>query len=162
MPALTHGRVKNGFNQFPRTISFGSRKCKDKSGNTLERCQKAVCCGKPIQPTKYKISSKTCNRGLCRVPSRTTATRDRAIATGGIGSRSFGTKRAIARRVNTRNQLPLGSSKWWRAAPITKGFDKRSGMTYAFGDECKKSTCNDCCLPTFPSVNPINVNFIKK
>lgn len=160
MPALTHGRVKNGFNQFPRTISFGSRKCKDKNGNTLERCQKAVCCGKPIQPTKYKISSKSCIRGLCRVPTRA-GTRDRAIATGGVGSRSFGTKRAIARRVNTRNQLPGGSSKWWRAAPTTKGFDKSSGVTYAFGDECKKK-CDNCCLPTFPSVNPVNVNFPKK
>jgi hypothetical protein len=172
MPALTHGRVRNGFNQYARSITYAQDSCKGSNGEVLECCkeqkqqnfdcggQKNFCCGKPIQPTKYKTSSKTCIRGNCRVPTRESGERKRAIVTGGVGSRSFGTSRAIARRVQNRNQNPKGSSKWWRAPVTESGPNLKTGVNYTFGDECDKASC-ECCLPTFPSTNPVNVKFVK-
>lgn len=174
MPALTHGRVRNGFNQYARSVTYAQDSCKGKNGETLECCnkrlprqqhvncggQKNFCCGKPIQPTKYNNSSKSCIRGNCRVPTRESGERKRAIVTGGVGSRSFGTRRAIARRVQNRNQVPKNSNKWWQAPVTTKGLNEKTGVIYSFGDECDKTNC-ECCLPTFPSTNPINVKFVK-
>ena len=79
-----------------------------------------MCCGKHIQPVKYNISSKTCRNGLCRVPNRENTGTDLAIASGGIGSRSFGTRGAIGRRVQNRNQLPTNSGKFWLITPLSK------------------------------------------
>lgn len=162
MPALTHRRVYNGFNQYPQTITYAQQSCKDANGKPLECCrgrdqqncgrQKKMCCGKPIQPTKYNISSKTCRNGLCRIPNRENSGTDRAIASGGIGSRSFGTCRAIGRRVQNRNQLPTNSGKFWLIPPAQKGINLKTGVITYIGPECEKEKCK-CCLPTLPSRN---------
>ena len=34
MPALTHGKVKNGFNLFPRTITYAQNSCYDSNYNS--------------------------------------------------------------------------------------------------------------------------------
>ena len=160
MPALTHGRTKNGFNQYARTISFGQLRCKNKTnGEILNKCQKGLCCGTPIQPVKYGNFSR-CSRGLCRVPN-TTGNRDRAIASGGVGSRSFGNRRAIGRRVQTRNQLPLGSHKNRYSSSTEAGYNPRTGVTNTFGAECEEDGCASCCLPTQPIPAPRNgYNFV--
>jgi hypothetical protein len=158
MPALTHGRTKNGFNQYARTISFGQLRCKKENGETRNHCLKGLCCGTPIQPIKYGNFSR-CSRGLCRVPT-TTGNRDRAIASGGVGSRSFGNRRAIGRRVQTRNQLPLGSDKNQYFSPTIAGYNPRTGVTNTFGAECEAPGCG-CCLPTQPIPAPRNgFNFV--
>ena len=107
MPALTHGRVKNGFNQYSRIINMKTAK-DPKTGRSYMCCATG---GKAILPTKYNNYSNGCFKGNCRVPTGTISNIDRSIASGGIGSRSFATKRAIARRVQNRNQLPKGSAK---------------------------------------------------
>ena len=157
MPALTHGRVKNGFNLYSRTITYAQNSCKDANGNILSCCldrnhppsiapcggQKDLCCGKPIIPSKYNYSN---GGGLCRVP-KGPSTRDRALASGGVGSRSFAVKRAIGRRVQNRNQVPKGSTSELKFVSSTKGFDFSTGVTTTFGAECPITPCA-CCLPT--------------
>lgn len=97
MPALTHGRVINGFNQYSRSITYARPNCPpapvphDKCGG-----QKPFCCGNPLQP--FKISPGTyCGSGFCRIPTGN-GSRKQAAATGVIG-RSTIAKRAIYRRV---------------------------------------------------------------
>jgi len=72
MPALTHGRVKNGFNLFPRSIKYAQPSCNkdtkeeaaarkgqgynqqaeyDANGNKVcVNAQRGLCCGSAIQP----------------------------------------------------------------------------------------------------------------
>lgn len=87
MPALTHGRVINGFNMQSRTIKYSKRHCQ---GNE-KICQKDKVCGIPLQPFNRNPISGL----LKRVNSK--ASRDKfstPIETG----RSFASKRAILRR----------------------------------------------------------------
>ena len=48
MPALTHGRVINGFNSQSRSINFSKRNC-DPLNKT---CHKDKVCGSSLQPFK--------------------------------------------------------------------------------------------------------------
>lgn len=90
MPALTHGRVANGFNLLPRSV---------KQVNTKTKCgdKKACCISTPHQynnmhPGKIfqsrRVPTKPCNRKYAST-----------VVTG----RSFAAKRAIARRVADYN-----------------------------------------------------------
>lgn len=90
MPALTHGRVANGFNLLPRSVK--EVKTKTKCGD-----KKACCISTPHQynnmhPGKIfqsrRVPTKPCNRKYAST-----------VVTG----RSFATKRAIARRVANCN-----------------------------------------------------------
>ena len=132
MPALTHGRVVNGFNQYARSITYSKKKCGGPG----------ICCGKPLQPTKYNVYTK--GRNSSRIRNRENPKTDRAISLGGIGSRSFGTRRAIARRVQNRNQMPKKSGKFW-LIPSKKGYDTATGITTIIGAE---SDTTVCCSPT--------------
>jgi hypothetical protein len=101
MPAQTHGRARNGFhilaNSRGRSTNLNQAPC-----DTDAACEKAYCCGPAIQPLGMKPQG--CKRGLCSfTPNRG---RKRALALGGIGSRSSIIKRAITRRVENRNQMP--------------------------------------------------------
>ena len=96
MPALTHGRVINGFNQYARSITYARPNCPEKP--TRDTCggQKPFCCGNPLQPFKNNPGTY-CGSGFCRIPTGP-CTRKHAPATGVVG-RSFAAKRAIGRRV---------------------------------------------------------------
>ena len=103
MPAQTHSRVRNGFhilaNSRGRLTNLNGPPC-----NTAAQCEKAYCCGPAIQPVSSK--PRGCRRGLCSfTPNRG---RKRALALGGVGSRSSAVKRAITRRVQNRNQMSPG------------------------------------------------------
>jgi len=163
MPALTHGRVRNGFNQYARSVTYSQESCKGPNGEQLACCkkklqqqptscggQKNFCCGRPLQP--FKIINTGCLTNKCRIPHGTT-TRTRAIASGGVGSRSFSVRRAIGRRVQNRNQLPLGSHLHTGVVPTQKGLNPNTGVRNAYGAECEKSSC-ECCLPTLPIPTP--------
>ena len=161
MPALTHGRVRNGFNQYARSVTYAQSSCKGPNGEQLACCkkklqqqpvacggQKNFCCGRPITP--FKIINNGCITSHCRVPHGTT-TRKRAMASGGVGSRSFSVRRAIGRRVQNRNQVPVGTHL--QSVPTIKGFNPRTGIRSFYGDECEKTSCG-CCLPTLPVPAP--------
>jgi len=108
MPALTHGRVKNGFNLLPRTIIYAQGKCRNdpnsaaqtddeptKWQNEAKYCkdsQRALCCGRPLQYTNMGGMSLYRNS---RIP---TGPANRKFASTVSVGRSFAAKRAIARR----------------------------------------------------------------
>jgi len=117
MPALTHGRVKNGFNLFPRTIKYAQPSCNkeqtpqqkaaqeerekqgynklaeyDPNGNRVcENAQRGLCCGSAIQPRNLGPGHLFRNR----VPTKPC---NRKYASNVVTGRSFAAKRAIARR----------------------------------------------------------------
>jgi len=117
MPALTHGRVKNGFNLFPRTIKYAQPSCNkeqtpqqkaaqeerekqgynklaeyDPNGNRVcENAQRGLCCGCAIQPRNLGPGHLFRNR----VPTKPC---NRKHASNVVTGRSFAAKRAIARR----------------------------------------------------------------
>jgi hypothetical protein len=100
MPAQTHGRARNGFhilaNSRGRLTNLNQAPC-----DTDAACDKAYCCGPAIQTLNSKPRER--RRGLCSFTKN--CGRDRALALGGIGSRSSTIKRAITRRVENRNQM---------------------------------------------------------
>ena len=101
MPAQTHGRARNGFhilaNSRGRSTNLNQAPC-----DTDAACEKAYCCGPAIQPAGMKPQG--CRRGLCSFTHN--RGRKRALALGGVGSRSSIIKRVITRRVENRNQMP--------------------------------------------------------
>ena len=96
MPALTHGRVVNGFNLLPRTITNHQTKCSknsdDQDQNKNTCYNKESCCGRPMQPANRRPR----NSLIARVNSIDSGTKMASTVTTG---RSFAAKRAIARRV---------------------------------------------------------------
>ena len=94
MPALTHGRVINGFNSQSRSINFSKRNC-DPVNKT---CQKDKVCGNSLQPFKMNPS----NSLLKRVSSN--PSRDKFSSTVSTG-RSYAAKRAISRRVSKQTGI---------------------------------------------------------
>lgn len=84
MPALTHGRVINGFNLLPREILFSNI-------DDVSPCDKKIHCGKPLQYTNMQVS------GLCKRVSKITSIK-KSTNTVVVG-RTFAAKRAISRRV---------------------------------------------------------------
>ena len=91
MPALTHGRVINGFNSLPRSIE----------SETGSDGKAQSCCGKPIQRLKYRSTRKS----LLRVSSKSS---NKKYASNVIIGRSYAAKRAISRRVT--NKKPIRNS----------------------------------------------------
>jgi hypothetical protein len=86
MPALTHGRVVNGFNLLPRTIT------------TSVTTSGGLCCyGKPI-PYTNSIGRNLNRNGRIHTGSET---RDRATTV--VVGQSAASKRAINNRVTTHN-----------------------------------------------------------
>jgi len=104
MPAQTHGRARNGFHIFA-TSSSRKKNLNPPPCDTTAACDKSYCCGPAIQP--FGMQPRGCKRGgLCSfTPNRG---RKRALALGGVGSRSSIIKRAITRRVQNRNQMSVG------------------------------------------------------
>lgn len=115
MPALTHGRVKNGFNLLPRTITYAQGKCNtspESAGQNMEESdtwqngaklckgsQRALCCSRPMQYTNMK--GKNLFRNV-RIPTGPQSVKlASTVATG----RSFAAKRAIARRTATGTKI---------------------------------------------------------
>ena len=49
MPALTHGRVKNGFNLLPRTIIYAQGKCRNDPNSAAQTDD---------EPTKWQNEAK--------------------------------------------------------------------------------------------------------
>ena len=95
MPAQTHGRARNGFHIFATSSSF-KKNLNPPPCDTAGVCDKSYCCGPAIQP--FGIRPRGCKRGLCSfTPNRG---RKRALALGGVGSRSSIIKRAITRSVS--------------------------------------------------------------
>lgn len=114
MPALTHGRVKNGFNLFPRTIKYAQPSCNkdtkeeaearkaqgynqqaeyDPNGNKVcVNAQRGLCCGSAIQPRNLGPGHLF---QRYRVPTKPC---NRKFASTVSVGRSFAAKRAIARR----------------------------------------------------------------
>jgi hypothetical protein len=114
MPALTHGRVKNGFNLFPRSIKYAQPSCNkdtkeeaaarkgqgynqqaeyDPNGNKVcVNAQRGLCCGSAIQPRNLGPGHLF---QRYRVPTKPC---NRKHASNVVTGRSFAAKRAIARR----------------------------------------------------------------
>ncbi len=142
MPAQTHSRVRNGFhilaNSRGRLTNLNGPPC-----NTAAQCKKAYCCGPAIQPLSSK--PRGCRRGLCSfTPNRG---RKRALALGGVGSRSAATKRAISRRVENRNKMAAGY-----VPSATRPRNMKEWPT-------KNATCDTpcpCCLITMTKNHPRN------
>lgn len=86
MPALTHGRTKNGFNSLPRTITYSQSKCAN------GKIQKALSCGSAIQSNRHNGGRKTSKTGLLEGKER------RKKANSVVTGRSMAAKRAIQRR----------------------------------------------------------------
>ncbi len=121
MPALTHGRVKNGFNLLPRTIRYAQGKCDNDAAsanqnmeeptkwqNEAPLCkgsQRALCCGRPLQYTSMMGANLFRNS---RIP---TGPANRKFASTVSVGRSFAAKRAIARR--TANCHPEHGTGGW-------------------------------------------------
>lgn len=91
MPAQTHGRVINGFDIFSRnksvSINYYTGKC-----STKKKCEKGVCCGKPLQP--FNLKPKSTFRRL-----QTSQYESRKKASNVVIGRSAAAKRAISKRV---------------------------------------------------------------
>ena len=145
MPAQTHGRVRNGFHIFAnsrgRLTNLNQVPC-----NTNDACYKAYCCGPAIQP--FGIRPRGCKRGgLCAfTPNKG---RKRALALGGVGSRSSIIKRAITRRVENRNQMPTGykpSATYLNDEPTANAICTHTQT----GDHCT------CCTITMTKNHPRN------
>jgi len=145
MPAQTHGRARNGFHIFATSSSF-KKNLNPPPCDTAGVCDKSYCCGPAIQP--FGIRPRGCKRGLCSfTPNRG---RKRALALGGVGSRSSIIKRAITRRVENRNQMAPGytpsaikprSARQWPTANAT----------------CKNTPTNcACCTITMTKNHPRN------
>jgi len=169
MPAQTHGRVRNGFHIFATSSSF-KKNLNPPPCDTTDACYKAYCCGPAIQP--FGIRPRGCKRGgLCSfTPNRG---RKRALALGGVGSRSSTIKRAITRRVENRNQMSVGyvpsatrprnSAVWPTANAICKpvgtcsisGYDTKSACTSG-GGVWTPISC-PCCTITVTKNHPRNV-----
>lgn len=145
MPALTHGRVKNGFNLLPRTIRYAQGKCDNDAAsanqnmeeptkwqNEAPLCkgsQRALCCGRPLQYTNMGGMSLYRNS---RIP---TGPANRKFASTVSVGRSFAAKRAIARRT----------------ANSTRKIDKN------YPNDRSKDTIEQCCLlPTVTFSAPVN------
>ncbi len=147
MPAQTHGRVRNGFhilaNSRGRLTNLNNPPC-----NTASSCEKAYCCGPAIQPSNSK--PRGCRRGLCSfTPNRG---RKRALALGGVGSRSSAVKRAITRRVQNRNQMAPGYTP--------SATQPRNATDWPTKDAVCTDTQTDgkcaCCLITMTKNHPRN------
>ena len=142
MPAQTHSRVRNGFhilaNSRGRLTNLNGPPC-----NTAAQCEKAYCCGPAIQPTSSK--PRGCRRGLCSfTPNRG---RKRALALGGVGSRSAATKRAISRRVENRNKMAAGY--------VPSATRPRNATEWPTKNATCKTPC-PCCLITMTKNHPRN------
>ncbi len=149
MQARTHGRARNGFhmlaNSRARLTNLNQAPC-----DTNAACEKAYCCGPAIPPLNMR--PRGCKRGgLCAfTPNRG---RKRALALGGVGSRSSTIKRAITRRVENRNQMPKNyvpsatrprnATEWPTVNAICKNTQT--------GDHCT------CCTITMTKNHPRNV-----
>ena len=123
MPALTHGRVKNGFNLLPRTITYAQGNCDNDAAsanqnmaeptkwqNEAKLCpgsQRALCCGRPLQYTNMGGMRLYRN---ARIP---TGPANRKFASTVSVGRSFAAKRAIARR--TASCHPEHGTGGWTA-----------------------------------------------
>ena len=142
MPAQTHSRVRNGFhilaNSRGRLTNLNGPPC-----NTAAQCEKAYCCGPAIQPLSSK--PRGCRRGLCSfTPNRG---RKRALALGGVGSRSAATKRAISRRVENRNKMATGY--------VPSATRPRNATEWPTKNATCKTPC-PCCLITMTKNHPRN------
>jgi hypothetical protein len=169
MPAQTHSRVRNGFhilaNSRGRLTNLNNPPC-----NTASECYKAYCCGPAIQPLNSQ--PRGCRRGLCSfTPNRG---RKRALALGGVGSRSAATKRAISRRVQNRNQMPPGytpsaiqprnATQWPTKDAICEVKGYCSNPIYTTETACNDATGEiwtpaqpcPCCLITMTKNHPRN------
>lgn len=112
MPALTHGRVKNGFNSLPRNITSIQN-----SGCVNGKCQKSNCCGKAIQPLKYRPGR---NQTLLRVSTGSSNKKyNRNVAVG----RSFASKRAIARRAQVKKPVQDSAGQSFKNSAGEKTFE---------------------------------------
>jgi len=145
MPAQTHGRVRNGFHIFATSSSI-KKNLNPTPCDTNPACDKAYCCGPAIQP--LNLNPRSCKRsGLCSfTPNRG---RKRALALGGVGSRSAVTKRAISRRVENRNKMSPGY--------VPSKFPPPRNATEW---PTKNAICNQpcpCCLITMTKNHPRNV-----
>ena len=148
MPAQTHGRARNGFHIFATSSSI-KKNLNQAPCDTTAACDKSYCCGPAIQP--FGMQPRGCKRGgLCSfTPNRG---RKRALALGGIGSRSSIIKRAITRRVQNRNQMavhyvpsatrPRNAKLWPTANAICKNTQT--------GNHCT------CCTITMTKNHPRN------
>ena len=143
MPAQTHSRVRNGFhilaNSRGRLTNLNGPPC-----NTAAQCEKAYCCGPAIQPLSSK--PRGCRRGLCSFTHN--RGRKRALALGGVGSRSAATKRAISRRVENRNKMAPGY--------VPSATRPRNATEWPTKNATCKTPC-PCCLITMTKNHPRNV-----
>ena len=145
MPALTHRRVKNGFNLLPRTIIYAQGNCdndKESVGQNMKEptkwqkqqklcdsSQRGLCCGRPLQYTSMIGGNLFRNS---RIPTGPT---NRKFATNVSVGRSFAAKRAIARRSATSKRIK----------------DKENP------DDRSKDKMKYCCLlPTVTRSQPVN------
>ena len=90
MPALTHGRVRNGFNSLPRRII---------KINTEERCSG---CTKTCHETTAICKVGKSGNSTSRVNNYSNSSTKRSNALGTVG-RSGAARRAIMRRVTPNN-----------------------------------------------------------
>jgi len=142
MPAQTHSRVRNGFHILANSRG-GLTNLNGPPCNTAAQCEKAYCCGPAIQPLSSK--PRGCRRGLCSFTHN--RGRKRALALGGVGSRSAATKRAISRRVENRNKMAPGY-----VPSATRPRNMKEWPT-------KNATCDTpcpCCLITMTKNHPRN------
>ena len=87
MPALTHGRVINGFNLLPRDVTVSNKR-------NATCCNKQLCCATRSLPySKMQVGHMYKYKRVSSAPSNGKFAKNVAIG------RSFAAKRAISRRV---------------------------------------------------------------
>ncbi len=135
MPALTHGRVVNGFNLLPRDIRFSNKR-------NATCCDKKLCCGRPLQYNRMQVGNIYKYKRVNSAPSNGKFAKNIAIG------RSFAAKRAISRRVS--NTLVLKDSNG-KNIMQTNNFNLQRtfacyvmipGRNFGFDDDTKVC-CND-------------------
>ena len=103
MPALTHGRVQNGFNLLPRNVKQVTTVTSKNCDSTGKKKTTACCISQPNQYNKMHPGKIYQRR---RIPTGPT---NRKFASTTVTGRSFAAKRAIARRV--AKQMPKKNDK---------------------------------------------------
>jgi hypothetical protein len=135
MPALTHGRVVNGFNLLPRDIRFSNKR-------NATCCDKKLCCGRPLQYNRMQVGNIYKYKRVNSTPSNGKFAKNIAIG------RSFAAKRAISRRVsntlvlkdnNGKNIMQTNNFNLQRTFAC---YVMKPGRNFGFDDDTKVC-CND-------------------
>ena len=135
MPALTHGRVVNGFNLLPRDIRFSNKR-------NATCCDKKLCCGRPLQYNRMQVGNIYKYKRVNSAPSNGKFAKNISIG------RSFAAKRAISRRVSNtlvlkdNNGKNIMQTKNFKLQRTFSCYVMKPGRNFGVDDNMKVC-CND-------------------